>query len=314
MNNIIRLWNKNRTQIIIIGLAVVFFIILIQVLNTMVKTKKEETDIIDINNIEIKEELPTKSIISGTNTTEKIAQDNTQIIDRFIENCNNGNIEKAYEVLTDKCKEVLFPTKEIFKSNYVDIIFGEKRVYNIKNWISTSKANTYLVEYFSDVMSTGKVQEGIDFQDYITVNYNDDGKININSFISYEKINKSNENDKIKINVIGKEIYKGYEQYEIEIQNKTEKEMLLDTKSTSTSTYIKGKNGTMYGAILSDLSDIQLILDEDSIINHKIKFNKTYNLSTTIESMNFTDIIEDYETYMQDENNYDDRINIQVEL
>ena len=99
-----------------------------------------------------------------------------------------------------------------------------------------------------------------------------------------------------------------------DINHKIEKEMLLDTKSTSTSTYIKGKNGTMYGAILSDLSDIQLILDEDSIINHKIKFNKTYNLSTTIESMNFTDIVEDYETYMQDENNYDDRINIQVEL
>ncbi len=314
MNRIIRLWNKNRKQIIIIGLAVVFFIILIQVLNTIIKTKKEETNIIDTNNIEIKEELPTKSIISGTNTTEKIAKDNTQIINSFIENCNNGNIEKAYEVLTDKCKEVLFPTKEIFKTNYVDIIFGEKRIYNIKNWISTSKANTYLVEYFSDVMSTGKVQEGIDFQDYITVNYNDDGKININSFISYEEINKSNENDKIKITVIGKEIYKGYEQYEIQIQNKTEKEMLLDTKSTSTSTYIKGKNGTTYGAILGDLSDIQLILDEDSIINHKIKFNKTYNLSTTIESMNFTDIVEDYEVYTQNENNYDDRMNIQVEL
>lgn len=314
MNRIIRLWNKNRKQIIIIGLAVVFFIILIQVLNTIIKTKKEETNIIDTNNIEIKEELPTKSIISGTNTTEKIAKDNTQIINSFIENCNNGNIEKAYEVLTDKCKEVLFPTKEIFKTNYVDIIFGEKRIYNIKNWISTSKANTYLVEYFSDVMSTGKVQEGIDFQDYITVNYNDDGKININSFISYEEINKSNENDKIKITVIGKEIYKGYEQYEIQIQNKTEKEMLLDTKSTSTSTYIKGKNGTTYGAILGDLSDIQLILDEDSIINYKIKFNKTYNLSTTIESMNFTDIVEDYEVYTQNENNYDDRMNIQVEL
>ncbi len=40
MNNIIRFWNLNRKKIIIIGLVVVFFIIIIQVLNQMAKAKK----------------------------------------------------------------------------------------------------------------------------------------------------------------------------------------------------------------------------------------------------------------------------------
>lgn len=318
MNRIIRLWNQNRKQIIIIGLAVVFFIILIQVLNQMAKEQKRQSNL-NYNNtnngkIETIEELPTESIISDKTTTEEVAKNNANIIDTFINNCNNGNVEEAYNLLTDKCKEILFPTKEIFESNYYNIVFSTKRIYNIKNWISASKSNTYLVEYFADVMSTGKMSEEIDYQDYITISNKDNNKININSFIGYEEINKTVENDKIKIRVLTKEIYKEFEQYKIEIENKTDKRILLDTKNDTSTTYIENSRGAKYSAILSDLSDIQLIMEDESKEIYNIKFNKIYNPSVDIESINFTDIVEDYDLYTQDEENNKERIRIKVEI
>lgn len=313
MNSIIRLWNQNRRQIIIIGLVVVFFFIIIQILNQMAKEENRNTNI-ENTNIELKEELPTESIISGTTVSEKTTKENTQIVSEFIENCNTGKVQDAYALLTDKCKEALFPTEEIFKTNYYDIIFTEKRIYNIKNWISNSGSNTYLIEYFNDVMATGKVEEEIAFQDYITVNNKEDGKININSFISYKEINKTAEIDNIKITIIGKQIHKQFEKYEIQVDNKTDKTILLDLNNELQTVYLQDSNDVKYSAVLSELSKSDLIIEEDASDVYNIKFNKIYNPSKNLKSMSFTNIIKDYESYMQDIQNYNERTQITIEM
>lgn len=315
MNSVIRFWNLNRKRIIIIGLIVVFFIFIIQLLNQIIKAQKNDTSRNNTNSIVVEEKLPTESIISGTTVSEKTTTNNTQIIDEFIKNCNNANIEGAYNLLTEKCKEVLFPSQEIFKLNYYDVIFKEKRIYNIENWISSNKLNTYRIEYFSDVMATGKIKEEIDFQDYITIDEKENDKININSFIGYKEINKKNEkkNDKIEIKVIGKQVFKEFELYEIEVQNKTDKTILLDTQDKSNTILLKANN-TDYGAYLGDLSAKELIINANQNITYWVRFNKTYTSLNDMKELNFTDIIEDYELYMQNKQNYKERTSLVVNL
>lgn len=314
MNRIIRLWNQNRKQIIIIGLAVVFFFVIIQLLNQIAKQQKKGVTLNNTNVIEVEEKLPTESIISAQSVSKEVTKQNTNLIDEFINNCNNGNIAEAYNLLTDKCKEILFPTEEIFKTNYYDIIFTQKRIYNIENWISASSSNTYLIEYFSDVMSTGKVQEEIDFQDYITIEKNESGKININSFISYKQINKSNENENIKITVIGKQIYKEYEQYEIEVENKSNKAILLDTKEKEGTISMYTDENVKYTANLNDVASEEFIINGAQVVNYKIKFSKIYDTSTDIVNITFSDIVKDYDLYSENQANYNEIMQLTVEI
>lgn len=314
MNSVIRFWNLNRKKIIIIGWIVVFFILIVQVSNQIIKKQNESTNKNNnINNIVIEEKLPTEPIISGSKVSEKTTKNNTQIIEEFISNCNNGNIEGAYNLLTQKCKEILFPNQETFKTNYYDIIFKEKRIYNIENWISNNKLNTYRIEYFSDVMATGKIEQAIDFQDYITIDEKENNKININSFIGYKQIDKENKNDKVEVKVIGKQVFKDFELYEIEVQNKTSKTILLDTQNKSNTILLKANN-TEYGAYLGDLSWAELIINANQNIKYWVKFNKTYTSLNDMKEINFTDIVEDYELYMQDKQNYKERTSLVVNL
>lgn len=229
MNKIIRLWNQNRKKFIMIILSVVFLIVIIQIFNQMARNnKKNKSTVSNIINTEVA--LPTQSIMSDKKVSEEVTKTNVNVIDSFINYCNNGNVDEAYNLLSDKCKEILFPTQEIFKSNYYDVIFSERRMYNIQNWISSSKWNTYLVDFYNDVMSTGKVEETIAFRDYITVDSNNTDNININSFIRYDELNRNFENEMLKVNIIGKQIYKDYEIYKIKIQNKTDNTFLLDSR------------------------------------------------------------------------------------
>lgn len=292
----------------------VFFILIVQVLNQIIKKQNEEkSKNSNINTIVIEEKLPTEPIISGSKVSEKTTKNNTQIVEEFINNCNNGNIEGAYNLLTEKCKEILFPDQETFKTNYYDVIFKEKRIYNIENWISNNKLNTYRIEYFSDIMSTGKIEQTIDFQDYITIDEKENNKININSFIGYKQIEKENKNDKVGIKVIGKQVFKEFELYEIEVQNKTDKTILLDTQDKSNTILLRA-NSTDYGAYLGDLSARELIINANQNITYSIRFNKTYTSLNDMKEINFTDIVEDYELYMQNKENYKERTSLVVNL
>ena len=308
MNRIIRMWNYQRKEIIIIGLAVVFFIIIKQALNEFYKQQNvnENTNVINTNT-----ELPTKSVISGEKVSEESTNNNVEIIDKFIKYCNEKNIQEAYNLLTEQCKQVLFPTQEIFKENYCDVIFTEKRIYNITNWITSAGSNTYLIEFFKDAMATGIIESEVAFQDYITVNQNN--KISINSFITYEEVNKSNESNGVKITILNKKIYKDYEQYEIEVKNGTNKTILLDTRENKGTIYIKDKQNLKYSSDFGNISNSQLRIAPNTSSIYNLRFNIKYSISYQISSMVFSNIVLDYEKYESGLNN-DGPISITVDI
>ena len=126
MNYIVRFWNQNRKKIIIGIGVIVFLIIIVQILNQIAKEQKELAK----QNIQIEEkeeDLPTQSIIGGESVSEEETKINVDIIETFIQKCNSADITGAYNMLTNECKEVVFPTEESFKSGYYDIIFATKK-------------------------------------------------------------------------------------------------------------------------------------------------------------------------------------------
>ena len=102
-----------------------------------------------------------------------------KIIDNFVTYCNNGEIEEAYNLLSEECKEELFPDLETFKNNYHSKIFTDYKMYNLMAWINSDNCFTYKVEITEDILTTGGASE-LNIEDYYTiVKNNNEYKLNI---------------------------------------------------------------------------------------------------------------------------------------
>lgn len=236
MNKIVRIWNQNRGKIIITALVVAFFFIIIRTLNSAAKKTLEERNNNTNNQLVVEEEIPNKSIVTGEKVNNQTTKTNVNIIEDFVEKCNSNDIDNAYNLLTDECKETLFPTKERFIKDYYNIIFTESRTTKIENYKNSSKTNTYKVTFYGDVLSTGNASSKNSKADYITVE-KESGKLNINSLITVNDIGKKAEQNGIVVTVAKQAVYVDYEIYKINVQNNTNKEICMDTRKSTKSVY-----------------------------------------------------------------------------
>lgn len=311
MNNIIRFWNQNRKGIISGIVVIVLLIMFIQFLNSIAREKNKSTN--KENNISIEEsELPTESIITGQKISVETTKSNVSIIEEFVDKCNNNDIDGAYNLLTDRCKELLFPTKQDFIDKYYNNIFYEKKSVGIEYYKNDAKNYTYEVKYYNDVLSTGKASEN-NYKDYITI-FSEDGKLNINNYIRTKQLNKSVEKDGIIVTVVSKDIYQGYERYIIEIQNKTEKTILTNTNKKLETIYMLDDDNIMHSANISEVANALWQIGPYMTRIYNIKFNQTYNPNIEASSINFTDIVGDYEKYINTPEEVKDRISIRVNI
>lgn len=313
MNQIIRFWNQNRKGIIIGIIAVVLVIVIIQVLNGIAKRENEEKN----NRPKVKQEenLPTKSIIGSGSVNSEKTKTNVEIIEKFIEECNMGNISNAYAMLTNECKEVLFPKEENFKNGYYNIVFKSKKLSTIENFISTNNRYTYQVKLYNDILSSGNAQDTGYFQDYITIDEkSENGKLNINNFIYKKDIDKQTEKDGIKVTVLAQEIYKDNEKYQIKIENATDKRISINTGKYVKSIYLLDNNNTVYGSNISEISSTLYEIPINMARNYKLKFNKIYSAGMQANAIVFSDIVADYIQYKQTPDEENKRVQITVNL
>ena len=319
MHNIIRFYNQNRKQIIRAILIIAFIIILIQLLNYFAKlnNNNNQSSIISNDTYSIGNSgivVSNKSAISGTNVSGNKLKEDINVINEFIDSCNDGNISKAYNLITDECKEEMYPTENDFYNNYYISIFNNTKLdYTVENWVE----DTYEVKFLEDILSTGNVNENGNKQDYITVvEQNDQFKININNYIGRYDINKESNYKNIKSTVIKKDTYMDYEIYTIKIQNNTGKRILLDTKEKTNSIYLLNNNDAKLYAMSNEIMDNELLLENNYINTISIKFNSTYSSSNTIKKLVFSNVILDYNNYLnsEDKENYDNIFSLEINL
>jgi len=253
-----------------------------------------------------------KSAITDTKVDNEKLNDDVTVINEFIENCNERNIEKAYSLLSNECKEEMYPTKDFYENYYMMVFNNNKLEYSVENWIQ----DTYEVKFIEDMLATGKINDE-NKQDYITiVEENDSFKININNYIGREILNKEIENNDIILNLIQKDIYMDYEVYKITIKNNTGKSILLAPEDKTNTIYLQNTNGGKFYAASSELLKEELLLENNYIHTIDVKFNKTYSYSNNIECLAFSNVVLDYEEYLNldDKDKYEDIYNLQINL
>lgn len=284
---------SNRYKILGIIVAIILTLCTIRVLNQISRKKLQEKQI--TNSVEQTTYKPQETVISGGDVSDEQQELNTSIMDTFIKYCNEKQIEKAYNLLTDECKENLFNNNvETFGKNYVEKVYSSYKTYSMQSWIKQTNSITYKIRITQDMLATGNV--GNTIEDYYTiVKQNGMYKLNINSYIGRKTINKEVTQNNINIQVNYKDIYMNYEIYNIKIQNNTEKTILLDSKENEKSVYLTGNNKEIYKAFMYELDDVYLTIKSKLYKTLDIKFNKIYSSSVTEQAITFSDIVTDIE-------------------
>lgn len=305
---------KNINKLRDLGIKLIIVAIVVFIATIILSLSKQNNN---ANNIENNKSIyqPTKTIIKGSDVSKKQYETDSNIIDKFIECCNNKQIEEAYNMISDECKEVKYNTIDIFRTAYYNPIFNKEREYNLQSWISTKEYTVYKIRYTTDALSTGNYLEDDIYQDYITLIKNSDGeKISIGSFITSENVNVETYTNEIDAKVIKKHIYLDTEEYIIQIRNKTENTILLDTLNTSSNIVVIGDNEVKYKIDINELFKSDLIVQSKIAKNIKIKFKKEANSNNKSKYIQFSNIIRDYEEYNLNSNNYNDIYKIKIKV
>lgn len=295
MKSIVGFYNKNRHAI---WITIAVIILIFGVIKTLNSSFKDSTKDISssTNDSTTTYNNKNRSIISGTDVPKEVTNESTEIIDNFMRFCNEKDIESAYNLLSNDCKETLYPTVEEFKTNYVEKIFTTYRLYDKRAWANTDDTYTYSVKITEDLLSTGGNKDDMNIQDYYTlVKENGEYKLNINSYIGKKEIGKSKTENGIDFYVAKAENYIDYEIYVLRIKNNTKNDILLDSKKNTRTVYLKDIKNQTYIAFLNELSIDDITIKSGMTQTIRIKFNKAYNTQNVAESINFTNIVLKYE-------------------
>lgn len=304
-----RWYNQNRKTIWKVTGIVVFLIIILQVLNYFAGRQNNiENNNLTTGNLAQKEYTDLslssdKSVLSNEKITSSQA-DSIETINTFFAYCNEGKVEKAYELLTDECKEEMYPELKYFKDNYYKTVFnGEKKNISLENWTG----DIYKVEIGEDILSTGIYDKSNTRQEYIKIEEIDNNqyKLNINNYIGRTSLNKSsNSISNIELTVQSKDTFMDYEIYTFKIKNSTDRSILLDNLKDIDSMYLQDKNNLKYPAYTNEISLSELLIKSKETREFKIKYYNKYSSSRKIESIYFSKVITDYTSELALEDYY----------
>ena len=233
-----------------------------------------------------------QSVVTGESINTSQVND-LKYIEQFVEQCNEQNINEAYNMLSNECKEETYPTLDSFRNNYYNKIFnGQSKKASVENWAN----NIYKVKFEDDFLSTGIYSQDNTRQDYISVvtDENDELRLNINNYIGRTEINKEGNSEGVNIIVLTSDSYMEYQIYSFRITNNTNNTILLDNRNNTNNMYLEDSNKNQYTAYIHELSEAQLTLTPKETKEIKIKYYNKNGTTKDITDIVFKEIILNY--------------------
>ncbi len=212
----------------------------------------------------------------------------TSIIDTYFNYCNNGEYEKAYNLISEKCREVNYPTLEDFK-NYVDYVFeGKKKIYNIQSYSIVNNKYIYNLRILDDIMANGTTDGYYYYEEKIVLTENNgEFKLDIAEFIDKQDLNITYEDDNMIIKVTKKLVDYETETYTVEVKNKTDKYLVIADNSKAKELVLDLGEQTRSP---QNMTMATLYAMPNGSITQDIVFNKFYDDGLTAQKLIFGSI------------------------
>ena len=288
MNKYIRWFNQNLRNIIKYIIIILSVIVGIWLVNYVVKMFNENNkDIVLSDSIKEMGDPFDRDYDTIQNEKKDSNQFETEtnVIKSFLDFCNGGKVEEAYNLLTNECKEIFYPDINIFKTQYIDKNFSSNKNYDYKVWTN----NTYLIEIRDDIMATGIYSDSFYTEDYYTI-IND--KININGYVKRILINKEYVKDRIQLLVESIDQFMDYTVCNIKIVNSSSSDIILDIKEKENGIVLVDDNDLQYNYLSQELSEDDLLIDKNQTKSLGLKFNISYRAHIKFTSIIFENITE----------------------
>lgn len=288
MHKIFKWYNQNRLKIWfgIMAILIVSMVLLNlreKLTNTTYNGLSGTVPNVDNSNFNSISISSNKSVITGQ--SKKIENDSVETIDKFISYCNSGKVQEAYNLLSNECKEVMYPKINNFIEAYYKPVFANgKRNVSIENWIN----DTYIVILNEDALATGHYSEENTLKDYFTVVKDKEGntKLNINGYIKRTEYNKKHTEKDLEITVLRKDSYMDYETYTFDVKNNSEIIARLgDIKDTENVSYLLDDSNFKCDAYVHELTQTQLDIYGKQEKTIQIKYFNDFNSNVYIKKL-----------------------------
>ena len=295
MHKLLRYYNQNRIKIWVILLAIILGWLLLQVVNSAFRdqanSNEENNNDQETTSNVVSYRNESESIITGGSVSSTYSEEVGTFINQFFTYCINHEPQKAYNMVSNDTKQLLYQTEQLFETNYYSNRFSGNKQFSFQSWSRSDGLYIYQVRIFDNMLATGQTSDNY-IEEYVTVTVESgEYKLNLNSYLGREQINIKSEDDNFSVQVVNVDRYLDYEIYTLNIQNRTEETMLLDTRRKTNTCYVEDKLGNKFEALLYENSDNDLEFAAKEMKTIQIKFSDSYREGLEIKSINFTDIV-----------------------
>ena len=174
---------------------------------------------------------PKVSIMDTTSSVStKVHLAAEDMIAEYVEYCNDGNYQKAFNMLTEDCRKYAFGDDIGTFADYVLTKMPTKKQYSIQNYSNYKGYNIYEIKYIDDFLATGLTNQTYNYStEKIVISKNSDGTYNLatGNFISHDDVKRIAENEYLKIDVIDKVVRYSVETYTVRFTNRTDSTIVV---------------------------------------------------------------------------------------
>lgn len=172
---------------------------------------------------------PHVSVINSAVSTPKHMQTTIEdMIEEYVGYCNEGNYQKAFNMLSEDCRKYEFDDDVQKFRKHVLVKMPTPKKYSIQDYSNTKygkqKVYVYEIKYTDDLLATGLTNSTYTFTSEKITFYEDDNKemqMNVGNYIYHEDIKSISENEYLKIDVMQKVVNYSIETYEVKFTNRS---------------------------------------------------------------------------------------------
>ena len=172
-------------------------------------------------------EMHTSVMDTDSKVPAQVSDGIEEKIKAYVDACNDGNYQKAFNMLSDNCREFEFDNNVENFMQHVLIKMPTPKRYAIQDYsnmkIGNRRVYIYEVKFTDDYLATGLTGQDYGFTTDKFMFYQVDGnmEMTVGDFILQEDIKKISENEYMKIDVISRKINYSIETYKVKLTNKS---------------------------------------------------------------------------------------------
>ena len=214
IKRILRKYGKLISAIFIIW-AIIFLI------NLMLKNKEKVPEATTTY------EVHTSVIDSTASTPKSMQQPIEELINEYVGYCNEGNYQKAFNMLSEECRKYGFNNSVSDFMEHVLVKMPTPKKYAIQDYSNIKYGKTrlyiYEIKYTDDLLATGLTNSTYSYtSEKITFYESDDGlQMSAGDYVYYADIKSISENDYFKVDVVGKIVNYSIEKYKVILTNRS---------------------------------------------------------------------------------------------